>query len=69
MSKREKPFVPTPPFNGGNKVFRHCPLLTRDPDRTFRPMWVKEILEGEVDEQRSKVSSREENREHCERNN
>ena len=48
MSKREKPFVPTPPFNGGNKVFRHCPLLTRAPDRSFRRMGVIEILVGEV---------------------
>ena len=60
MLRKPKPvFVRDPVFERKKSEFIPCPLLTRDPDRKFIPMWVEEI-KGEVDEQYSTVSNRKE---------
>ena len=59
MFKRKAPFVPDPVFDRKKSEFIPCPILNRDPDRQFIPMWVEEI-KGEVDEQYSTVSNRKE---------
>ena len=55
LRKPKHPFVRDPVLNRKKSEFIPCPLLTRDPDRKFIPMWVKEI-QGEVDEQCNTVS-------------
>ena len=59
LRKPKHPFVRKSVFNRKKSEFIPCPLLTRDPDRKFIPMWVEEI-KGEVDEQYSTVSNRKE---------
>ena len=55
LRKPKHVFVRDPVFERKKSEFIPCPLLTRDPDRKFIPMWVKEI-QGEVDEQCNTVS-------------
>ncbi len=59
LRKPKHPFVRDSVFNRKKSEFIPCPILSRDPDRQFIPMWVEEI-KGEVDEQYSTVSNRKE---------
>ena len=60
LRKSKHPFVRDSVFNRKKSEFIPCPVLSRDPDRKFIPMWVEEIRKGEVNEQYSTVSNRKE---------
>ena len=57
MFKRDAPFVLDPVFNREKSEFIPCPLLSKELDRKFRPLTVKDIT-GEVNEQCNTVPNR-----------